>query len=338
MKIGNFDLNKRILLVAEIGNNHEGRYETAERMIKEAARCGVNAVKFQTFKTEQFVSRRDKSRFNRFQSFELSYQQFEKLSRVAHKEGVLFISTPLDMESFKFLDGIVQAFKIASGDNNFYPLLDRLSATGKPEIFSGGLATLEEIRSSKERITSTWSQRNINQELAILHCVTCYPVPDQEANLLAIHHLQRELNCAVGYSDHTLGIEAAVVSAALGARIIEKHFTLNKKQSDFRDHRISADPSEMALLVQRVRKVSKLLGSGEKVIQRCEKPMIQLVRRSIVAKRDLPAGKTIEWKDLMWTRPAEGLRPGQEDLVIGKVLRKSVPQGQPITMDNLRDK
>ena len=338
MKIGNFDLDQDVLVVAEIGNNHEGSYALAEDIIGLAAKAGVGAVKFQTYKTEYYVSKKDKARFNRLKSFELTHTEFRKLSKVARSEGVLFLSTPFDIESAEFLDEIVSAYKISSGDNNFYTLIKRVAQTGKPIILSSGLATLEQIKTAQSLIQQTWSCSGIRQELAILHCVTSYPVPPEEANLAAIPRLKNELKCAVGYSDHTLGIDAAVLAVALGARIIEKHFTINKNYSDFRDHQLSADPHQMARLVARIRQASRLLGTGEKVIQDSEKSMLTQARRSIVAKRNLAKGTVIEWNDISWIRPAEGLSPGQEHLVVGKALARTVKMGELLTPELLCEK
>jgi N,N'-diacetyllegionaminate synthase len=336
MKIGPIDLNQDILIVAEIGNNHEGSYTLAEELIGQAAQAGVGAVKFQTFRTEQYVSCQDKARFDQLKSFELTSNEFEKLSKVAYEAGLLFLSTPFDLESARFLNTIVPAFKIASGDNDFYPLLEVVAETGKPIIMSTGLADLTQIRYSKTFIEKTWRDLAIEQQLAILHCVSSYPTPPNEANLAVIPYLRRELQSVVGYSDHTMGLEAAVLAVALGARIIEKHFTIDKNFSDFKDHQLSADPQELVQLVQRVKDVSTLLGSEGKIVQQSEAANIKAVRRSIVARSDLPKGRTISWEDITWVRVSSGgLRVGKEHLVLGKTLFKPMLMGEPITIESL---
>ena len=337
MKIRNFDTNKKVLVVAEIGNNHEGFYSVAEDMIVKAAKAGVDAVKFQTFRTELFVNRSDKIRFNRLKSFELTFDEFEKLSQLAISEGLLFLSTPFDLESAKFLNTIVSAYKISSSDNNFYPLIKVVSQTGKPIIMSSGLADLEQIRYSKDLIENIWRESGIKQSLAVLHCVASYPVESYEARLAAIRYLKEELKCTIGYTDHTLGIEAAVISVALGARIVEKHFTLDKNYSDFRDHKLSADPEDMKELVLKVNDVVALLGEEKKGLQDSEKSSLELLRRSIVASHDLSDGVAIGWDDIMWTRPAGGLSPGSEHLILGRKLNKPVKMGEPITIEMLSD-
>ncbi|MFQ5651444.1 MAG: N-acetylneuraminate synthase family protein [bacterium] len=330
MRIDRFDTEKDILIVAEVGNNHEGSYTLAEDLVGLAAEAGANAVKFQTFKTEHYVSRRDEERYQRLKSFELSYDEFEKLSKLAAKSGLIFISTPFELESARFLDKIVSAFKIASSDNTFYPLLECVARTHKPILLSAGLADLTQLGYSKSLIEKTWHEENIQQSLAILHCVSSYPVVPEETNLLAIKTIQDEFHCTVGYSDHTLGLEAAVLAVALGARIIEKHFTINKHYSDFRDHQLAADPRELAVLVEKVKQARELLGTGLKMPQKSEKSIESLVRRTIVAKRDLAAGTAISADDITWVRPAMGLPPGKETRVLGKVLRKPVHMGDPI--------
>ena len=338
MKIGDWDLDRNILVIGEIGNNHEGSYVLAEEMIGLAARAGAGAVKFQTIVPNRLVAPSQKERIKQLEKFQLCYDDFEKLRKVAEREKVLFLSTPFDIESAHFLDKLVPAFKISSGDNNFFPLLNVVAQTGKPILLSSGLADMRQITITRDFIQRIWHERGINQELAVLHCVASYPTPPQEVNLLAIKELKDRLGVTVGYSDHTLGIEAAVVSAVLGAHIIEKHFTISKNHSDFRDHRLSADPQDMALLVQRVNEISELLGTGDKVLQPSEKAMESLLRRSIVAKRDLPRDTTICWDDITWTRPADGLAPGKEHLVLGKSLSKQVKMGEPLVPEILYEK
>ena len=248
---------------------------------------------------------------------------------------MLFLSTPFDIESVHFLDRLVPAFKISSGDNNFFPLIDAIAQTGKPIILSTGLADLEEITVTRDFINGKWRENSISQDMAMLHCVTNYPVQVKEANLLAIKTLQEKLGVTVGYSDHTLGIEAAVLSVALGARIIEKHFTISKTHSEFRDHQLSADPRDMAELVKRVKEAQLLLGDGEKRPQKSEQASMNAVHRSIMAARDLSRGSIIHWEDLIWLRPGEGLAPGNEEILVGKKLVRSIQAGEYIRPDDV---
>ena len=330
MKIGNINTNKKVFIVAEIGNNHEGNFELAKKMINAAAATGVDAVKFQTFLPEHFVSFEDQSRLKRLRSFQLSYKQFRELSKVAKKKGLIFFSTPLDIESAKFLNSIQPIFKISSGDNNFYPLIDIVSSFGKPLIVSTGAADTNDIKRVYDKISKIWSsKKKSHRNLAFLHCVSSYPVPNEQANLASIIHLKKMFpKVVVGYSDHTLGIDAAVLSVMAGARIVEKHFTLDKNFSDFRDHQLSADPEEMCLMVNKIREVEKIFGKEEKKPQQCEKGMNILARRSIAAVCDLKVGTKLSSSDLTWVRPGKGFSPGEEKKIIGKKINRDLRMGE----------
>ncbi len=325
----------RVLVVAEIGNNHEGDFELAKVMVRAAAECGVDAVKFQTFKTRYFVSERDQARYDRLSSFELSFAQFEELRTLAKSLGLLFVSTPMDIESAEFLDDLVDFYKIASADNTFWPLIDSLTTTGKPIVLSTGLAGFEEVVKSKAFIEERWRAHGSSASLAVLHCVSCYPVPMDQASLASIAFLAEKLGGIVGYSDHTLGTSACLAATALGARIIEKHFTLDKQHSDFRDHQLSADPEEMTLLVDGVARVARMLGAPGKTIQPCEAESKTLIRRSIVAAAELPKGHRLIRDNLTWIRPGGGCPPGTEDQLLGKTLNRSIGFGEPINLSDL---
>jgi len=335
LKIANYDTEKKVFIIAEIGNNHEGSYTLAEEMIGKAAEAGACAVKFQTIVPEKLVSISQKDRIEQLKRFQLTYDEFERLNKVAKHENILFLSTPFDIESVHFLNSIVPAFKIASGDNNFFPLIEVIAQTGKPIIMSAGLIDLLEVRKTIDFILNIWNENAIDQDIAILHCVTSYPTALEEANLSAIKELQ-SLNVTVGYSDHTIGTEAAVLSVALGARIVEKHFTIDKNYSDFRDHQLSADPNEFSQLVERVEIASKLLGQSRKTVQESEKLVMEKIRRSIVARKDLDENTVLTLDDISWVRPGGGLAPGNEEMVLGKRLKVKVAAGELITLDNLK--
>lgn len=331
MKIANFDVNKKVLIIAEVGNNHEGNFEVAKRLIVEAARCGVDAVKFQTFQTDYYVSRLDQDRYERLKSFELTRAQFKKLSVLARSLNLFFLSTPLDLFSVDVLKPIVDAFKIASGDINFYPLIEKVAASRKPLIISTGASDYKEVKKTFDFI----KQKRGIQNLAFLHCVSSYPTPLDQTNLCSISFLKRRLRCIVGYSDHTAGIEAAPLAVACGAKIIEKHFTLSKTYSQFRDHQLSADPGEMADLVRRIRAVESIVSTEEKKIRPIEETERSKIRRSIAAVRDLPAGYRLTYDDLMWIRPAGGFEPGTEDKLVGRTLKRKVFFGEKIEVSAL---
>lgn len=337
MQIQKFNSKEKVFIIAEIGNNHEGSYTLAEEMIGLAAEAGADAVKFQTFQTEYYVSSDDLERYKRLKSFELTYNEFEKLSGVAKVLGLSFISTPFDLESALFLNSIVDALKISSGDNNFYPLIERVAESGKPIIMSSGLADIQQIIKSKTLIEKIWAQKGIAQDLAILHCVSAYPVEPEFANLQAIETLRESLNCTIGLSDHTQGTNAAIASVGLGARVIEKHFTIDKHFSDFRDHQISSDPKEMKQLIQSIREVEKMMGSGDKLLQPPEKDSASQMRRSIVAKYPLSKGHIFQFDDITWVRPSGGLEPGEEQRIIGKKLNQDIQKGEKILMKHISD-
>jgi N,N'-diacetyllegionaminate synthase len=326
VKIGAHDIDEKILIVAEIGNNHEGNFDTARRMVEAAADAGVDAVKFQTFKTQLFTSNADPARVERLKRFELTHAQFTELRDLAKSRGLIWFSTPLDLESARFLEPLVDVFKIASGDNDFLALIEQVAATNKPMIISTGLADLEHL----EWISSFARERGAEGQLAFLHCVCAYPAPAAEVNLRAIPLLAAELGVPIGWSDHTLGPRASLAAAAIGARIIEKHFTLDKNFSAFRDHQLSADPAEMKAIVEGVREIEVLLGRAEKFVQPCEQANAVAARRSIAAARDLPIGHRVEAADVMWVRPAVGLPPGQEDKIVGRVLSGDKKMGEAI--------
>jgi N,N'-diacetyllegionaminate synthase len=331
MKLTEFDTQERVLIVAEIGNNHEGDFSVAEKLVRTAAECGVDAVKFQTFKTEQYVSRSDKQRFDRLKSFELTSDQFSRLSELAHSLGLKFISTPLDLESVGFLEKIVDCLKVASGDITFYPLIRKIAVTKRPIILSTGVSDLMQIRKTIHYVEQCWKQIGFSGTLAVLHCVSCYPLNPDDANLRSIPFLARDLNQEIGYSDHTLGIEACCAAVALGATIIEKHFTLDKQFSDFRDHQISADPADMIELVRRARLVSRMLGRSEKRVMPCAELLQTVVGRSVAFNRSLSRGHAISSADLIWVRPAGGIPPGEEEKFFGRKLKRTVAPGELLT-------
>ncbi|MEK8023124.1 MAG: N-acetylneuraminate synthase family protein [Candidatus Hydrogenedentota bacterium] len=334
MKIGTRDLAERILIVAEIGNNHEGSFPDAEALVRKAALCGVDAVKFQTFQTDLFVSRKDAARHERLKKFELTQDQFRDLGRLAKSLGLLFVSTPLDLPSALFLSAHVDAFKIASGDNDFFPLMERTFQSGRPVIVSTGASTCEmldrTIAFARDKMGSAFAE-----SFALLHCTSAYPAPLEDLQLRAIPFLASRYHCPIGYSDHSLGLDACLAAVPLGACIIEKHFTLDKNHSDFRDHKLSADPADMAELVRRIRGVESMLGKPGKSLQPSEVPTAAAIRRSIVAARELPAGHVLAPDDLAWIRPAGGLNPGEEFRLVGRSLKRSVESGERIMMDDV---
>lgn len=328
MKIANKDTLDRVVVIAEIGNNHEGCFETAERMVSEAAAAGVDAVKFQTIDSAKLVAASEPARREQLGRFQFERHQFEKLKKRADSEGVVFLSTPFDCDCVDWLDELVPAFKIASGDNNFSPLLERVAGTGKPIIMSTGLSEIASLGASRSVLENAWKRRGIEKPgLAFLHCVVSYPTPPEEAELWAIRELASLEGIIPGYSDHTLGIEAAVLSVGVGARIVEKHFTLDKARTTFRDHQLSADPKDLKKMIEGIRAAEKFLGRGSLAVRACEQAAQTSARRSIAASRDLSEGHFIELSDVTWLRPGTGIPVGMEETIVGKILKSPVSAG-----------
>ena len=328
-----FDSLDKVLVVAEIGNNHEGNFDLAMEMIEVAATTGVDAVKFQTFIPEYYVSSSDPARLEKLTRFMLTHDQYRALAEQASKLNLIFFSTPFDIQSAFFLNEIQSIFKISSGDNNFYPLIKTIASFNKPTIISTGLADLALLK----YVENFWvGVGGLLDQLSYMHCVSSYPTPDDQANLGAIQTLQNNFpKMTIGYSDHTLGIKAAVLAVAAGAKMIEKHFTLNKMQSDFRDHQLSANPAEMQSLVSQIRETSILMGGGKKVMQQCEQDMQSVMRRSVAAARTISSGETLSMADLTWVRPGTGIPAGSEPEVIGKRILQGLNQGELINRENL---
>ena len=335
MKINNFDTEKKVFIIAEIGNNHEGDFSVAQELIGKAAESGADAVKFQTFIPEH-ISGGDLIRLKKLQGFHFINEQFEKLAKLAFELGIIFFSTPFDPESARFLNTIQPVFKIASSDNDYLSFINTVAGFGKPMIVSSGMAELVQIDNVCQEVHKVWSEKNINPGLALLHCVSSYPTPPEQANLNAITTLKKQFpEQIIGYSDHTLGIQAAVSSVALGARIVEKHFTLDKNYSDFHDHQISADPEDLKQMIENIREVELMLGTGEKILQKNEKEIRVALRRSVAASRNLQIGDILTKDDIIWIRPGTGITMGKENQIIGKRLSRPLSYCELISLEDV---
>ena len=317
MAIKNF---KKTFIIAEIGNNHEGSLSRAKQLILTAKKCGVDAVKFQTYIPNLIVSPFETKRFKKLKKFQLSLESFKKLAVFAKENKILFFSTPLDLKSAIYLNKIQKIFKIASSDSNFFPLIRKISNFNKTILLSTGMTSLKEIIKSKNMIFKIWKKKKIkSQKLVIMHCVSSYPVIDKEANLLAINALKKNFkDCVIGYSDHTLGNTSCLAAVALGAKVIEKHFTLNKNFSNFRDHKLSANPEEMRELVINVRRLEILLGNGKKVLQKSEIKNLNYMRRGMVSLKDIPVGAKLKNDDIKWIRVKNDIKIDKEKKFINK--------------------
>jgi sialic acid synthase SpsE len=330
----NFDHTKP-LIVAEIGNNHEGNFDLAKQMVMLAKESGADAVKFQTFIPELFINSKDKARFDRLKSFQLSFAQFEELASLSESLGLIFFSTPLDLESALFLNDIQPIFKIASGDNDFYPLMDLVASFKKPTIISTGMIDLESIKDINQRFSEQWENDISLDQLAFLHCVTSYPVPHEQANLAAINTLKHAFpENTIGYSDHTIGTEACVYSAILGASVIEKHFTIDNNYSSFRDHQLAADPISFKQMVEKINIASELLGSGVKKNQLCEQPFTETIRRKAMTTKPLFSGESVSSSDIVWLRNEQGVSAKEADFITNNKLLIDVPKHSFLMPEN----
>ena len=334
MKLKNFNIKKKVFIIAEIGNNHEGNFTIAKKLVRQAAKAGADAVKFQTFKTENFIRKKDKMRFNQLKKFELSFSQFQFLKKLAHQKKIKFISTPLDLESADFLIKNADMIKIASSDNNFYPLIDKVLRSNQTMIISTGMTNSLQIKSLINYIAKIIGKNLTEKRIVLLHCVTSYPVEDKFANLRSVEYLIKNSKLTIGYSDHTIGNEACIAAVAMGAKVIEKHFTINKKFSKFKDHAISADYLDFRNLVNGIRKVEMQLGKFNKKIQQPEKKLIKQVRRAVYADRRIISGEKISLKNIKFLRPAFTSNFDNLKKVLGRKIKKTFYKNQRINIDN----
>ena len=335
MKIGGADTTQKVALVAEIGNNHEGSIKLAEELIETAFAAGADAVKLQTFVPELYVSSIQVDRIKMLRRFALPIEELQRLLADYRSRGLTLFSTPFDLISLERLS-TAPLLKISSGDLTYIQLLEAAAWTKKDIIISTGASTLFEVEAAVAVITGTWQQAGYPGTLAALHCVSGYPAPPEAVNLRAIGTLQEALpDVVIGYSDHALGIEVALIAAAAGARIIEKHFTLDKDHSEFRDHQLSADPREFSQLRERLDDLDTLLGTGLKEPQGAETEMRSAIRRSVTTTRDIPAGHQLEVGDLCIVRPGEGLVPARLNDVIGRYLVVDTRAGHSIVEGDL---
>ena len=272
MKIGHLDTRERVVIVAEIGLNHEGDEEVAQDLIMTAGEAGADAVKFQVYRAAKYADPSDTERYERLKRFELTVEETTDLSDFARSGGLAFIATPFDLPSADLCIRICDAVKIASKDFDLWPLLEPVADSDRPMILSTGMSDMARVRETVERVNA---RRDEDVGLAVLHCVSGYPTPDEQAELRAISLLAC-MSCAeVGYSDHTIGIEAAPLAVALGARIIEKHLTLDHDYSSFRDHAVSATPEQFSAMAGRIRQAEEMLGEPVKRVQSCEQTTIR---------------------------------------------------------------
>ena len=328
--IPKFNPKKKVYIIAEIGNNHEGNFNTAKKLIKAAANTGVDAVKFQTFITNDFVSL-DHPSFQRLKKFEFTHQQFLKLKKFSNKQKLNFISTPLDFLSASFLKKNCKIIKIASGDNNFYDLINIFLDYKKQLIISTGMMNVANIEQLIKFILEKKGNKFLKNNLSLLHCISSYPAEDKSLNLMSLRYLAdkyKEIN--IGYSDHSVGYDACVTAVALGARIVEKHFTLSNNFSNFRDHKLSLNPVDMKIMVKKIRKVEMQLGKYEKLIQKNEIKLISASRRSMIAKKLVVKNESITFHNTSFLRPQHKGSRIVNEILNKKRTKKSVKPGELI--------
>jgi N,N'-diacetyllegionaminate synthase len=328
-------------IIAEAGVNHNGKIKLANKLIDGAKDARADAIKFQTFKAEHVVTSGaekadyqkqttsgEESQFEMIKKLELAKRDFRGLSAYAHKKGIVFLSSPFDRESVDLLDELdVPAFKIPSGEITNFPLLRHIARKKKPIILSTGMSTLREIEEALAVIHS-----EATEEIVLLHCVTTYPVRVEDVNLRAMGTLRNAFNLPVGLSDHTLGVAIPIAAVALGACVIEKHFTLDKSLPG-PDHQASLEPHELTQMVKAIRDVEKAMGDGNKTPTEEEKQIQKVARRSIVAGVDIPQGTIITEQMLATKRPGTGLEPRHIDMVIGRKTRKSIKANELVLLE-----
>ena len=322
-----------IYIIAEAGVNHNGSFQLACKLVDEAKKAGVDCIKFQTFKAEKLVSHTakkaeyqkkttgDSSQQDMLKQLELSFDEFIQLKAYCDKIGIAFLSTPFDFDSLDFLNTIDMPFwKIPSGEITNYPYLVALAKTGKPIVMSTGMCTMQEIGEAVDVL-----KENGAGEIKLLHCNTEYPTPFEDVNLTAMEDIRKTFGVEVGYSDHTKGIEIPIAAAALGATVIEKHFTLDKNMEG-PDHKASLEPQELAQMVCAIRNIEKALGDGVKRPSKSEEKNKPIARKSIVAQKEIKKGEVLTADNLTVKRPGEGISPMQWEKVLGtKAIRDFAP-------------
>ena len=326
-----------VFIIAEAGVNHNGSFDLACKLVDEAKKAGVDCIKFQTFKAEKMVSKvakkadyqkattGDSSQLKMLKKLELSFEEFRSLKEYCDNKGILFLSTPFDIDSIEFLDSMNMPFwKIPSGEVTNLPYLIALARTKKPIIMSTGMCDIEEIRETIKVL-----KENGSGEIKLLHCNTEYPTPFEDVNLRAMDTLRREFGLEVGYSDHTNGIEVPIAATALGATVVEKHFTLDRNM-DGPDHISSLEPDELSQMVKSIRNIEKALGTGKKEPSKSEKKNRDIARKSIIARTRINKGDLFTEKNITIKRPGSGVSPMRWFDVIGKQAKRDFEEDELI--------
>ena len=329
-------MKKKVIIIAEAGVNHNGDINLAKKLIEEAAHAGADYVKFQTFKAKNLVSKTarkaeyqikstnngDASQFQMLKNLEMPLEWHFELKDYAENLRINFLSTGFDEESIDFLNKLgVDLFKVPSGEITNKPYLKEVAKKGKPIILSTGMSTIDEVTDAVDVLVVDGISKKM---ITILHCNTEYPTPMKDVNLMAMLNMKSQLGVEVGYSDHTLGIEVAIAAVALGASVIEKHFTLDKNMVG-PDHPASLEPKELKMMIESIRNIEQAIsGSGVKEVSDSEKPNIAIVRKSLHFKKNFKEGYIIRKSDFIALRPGSGISPMHIDSYVGKILNQDV--------------
>ena len=337
-------------IIAEAGVNHNGDVNIAKKLIDVAVDARADAIKFQTFKTENVVTSStpkakyqikntgtNESQFEMLKKLELPASAYKELFAYCKGKNIIFMSTPFDAESADMLDMLgMKIFKIPSGEITNKPLIEHIALKRKPLILSTGMSYIGEVEKAIGWINERWKTLNERPQLTLLHCVSNYPAQPEDSNLLAIKTMEKVFRLPVGYSDHTPGIEVAIAAVALGAKVIEKHFTLDRNMEG-PDHKASLEPDGFKTMVKAIRSVEKSLGDGIKRPAKNEEDTKIAARRSLVAARDITAGKIISSDDIAVKRPGDGILPEFKDIIVGMKARQDIAADSVIKWEYLKD-
>ena len=332
--------NNSTFIIAEAGVNHNGSFELAKKLVDKAVWAGADCIKFQTFNSKNLVSKNaqkaeyqkkttdsSESQLDMLKKLELSKEEFVELRDYCNQKEIMFLSTPFDLESIDFLASIgVRTWKIPSGEITNYPFLRAIGKRKESVIMSTGMCTLDEVRDTIKVLKDFGTT-----DITLLHCTTEYPAPYDSVNLNAMLTLQNEFAFKVGYSDHTNGIEIPVAAVAMGATVIEKHFTLDKNMEG-PDHKASLEPDELKQMVQSIRNVEAALGDGTKQPSDVEKKNIAIARKSIVAACDIKKGEMFTEENLTAKRPGNGISPMNWAEVLGKIAKRDFSEDELIEL------
>ncbi len=316
-----------VFIIAEAGVNHNGSLELAKKLIDVAVEAGADAVKFQTFKAVNLVSQtaekadyqkqttdESESQFDMIKKLELDFDAHKNLIEYCKERKIMFLSAPFDHDSINLLNELgLKIFKIPSGEISNLPYLRLIGSLAKQVILSTGMSTLKEVGDALTILVDSGTKK---EDITVLHANTMYPTPMEDVNLNAMQTIQKEFDVAVGYSDHTLGIEVDISAVTMGASIVEKHFTLDKTMKG-PDHKASLDPKELRAMVSAIRNIEKALGNGVKVPSRSEQPNITVARKSIVAKKMIKQGDVLTEENITVKRPGNGISPMKWNEVLG---------------------